>query len=469
MTCIVQCLYEQTGILDANGRYVDSILLEWLKISVFSGNITQDQATKIATACNRVNHNISTKGCERAIEVAKCIHTETNRVHSPREPDSLIYLITIDCRKSHPECLMWCIFDKMEILQRGSWYSDLKMLEWMKYAIDIGMLTQNQAKNVTVSCKRVNEKKLEPSQLTPDISCAKGEELKKCLLAEIDKILHMNKPEDKEQDTQVWSREHPWTNRSCYVNLGPRCHLGPAASVIPGHLLRKLIDKTEKCDQCSSKNRKVGLVCTRDKDNVYQEMDRCVMQKMNCLGGLAGVQSTGKTYEFTEIPFAIKPRWGRISVRGDEDAHIRFYDTWPYNPIHSYWVVLNGFWGRLKCRLWENEHPPPKEIDNPFGLRGRDVWTEYTVVWNKTSGWFLMSQPREPRWREHFLLDHVSSNIPWNIKYFDVSGSRNIPLTWVLHDLPHDLTIMNKGQCRPQDASGAYHEDQDSSAEDITN
>ncbi|XP_061718604.1 uncharacterized protein LOC133526137 [Cydia pomonella] len=240
------------------------------------------------------------------------------------------------------------------------------------------------------------------------------------------------------------SGEDSGTKGNCYANLGPRCRLGPEPTEYDEHTLEKLIEKTKQCEICSAKHRRIGLVCTMDTTGtVFQEMELCVMEKMNCLRGVGAVKSSGKKSDFGELPFALKPGWGRISVRGEEDAYIRFYDTWPYKPAHSYWIILNGRWGRLRTRMWQDERNPPLEIDNPTAVNAYS-WKEYTVVWNPNTGWFLMSQPREPDWESHFYI-YYTSPFPWDIKYVDVSGNRGYAIRWILHD----LVMINEGRCLP--------------------
>ncbi|XP_063390941.1 uncharacterized protein LOC134676487 [Cydia fagiglandana] len=77
--CKVLCLYKTMEVLDNDNLYVESKMLQWMKISIFDGLITQGQAVQIAAACNRVN-NIVYPGCKRGEQVELCIVTETAKV-----------------------------------------------------------------------------------------------------------------------------------------------------------------------------------------------------------------------------------------------------------------------------------------------------------------------------------------------------------------------------------------------------
>ncbi|XP_063633028.1 uncharacterized protein LOC134804062 [Cydia splendana] len=189
--CIELCVYKETGILDKDGWYVESKALKWMKFFIAAGNLTQSRANRVAAACNRVNQNISSEECERGLQVARCIVQETEKGQVILELESL-YLMVIHCRKTEPACLLWCMFEKMAILLNSGWYVELKMLEWMKIPIDMGLFSQDQAINIAGACNRVND---QPN----DNLCDKGEQLRECLNSEIDQVLN-NKDNGNEME-----------------------------------------------------------------------------------------------------------------------------------------------------------------------------------------------------------------------------------------------------------------------------
>ncbi|XP_063632222.1 uncharacterized protein LOC134803352 [Cydia splendana] len=187
--CKALCLYRAMEVVGNDSLYVESKMLEWMKISIFDGIITQAQAVQIAAACNRVN-NIIYPGCKRGEQVELCIVTETAKVkeieagteQEKREPGlESWYAVIIECRKSKFDCILGCLFNKMGVLADTGRYDESRMLEWMKFPVDIGVVTENQAKQMAEECYRVNG--AENDQL-----CARGQLLWECLNDEMDRL-----------------------------------------------------------------------------------------------------------------------------------------------------------------------------------------------------------------------------------------------------------------------------------------
>ncbi|XP_061729432.1 uncharacterized protein LOC133534328 [Cydia pomonella] len=78
-TCKDLCVVEKMGIIDRDGRYVESKSLEWMKLCMDRGPLSRSQAEHIAKTCNRVN-NKKYEDCAKGGEVTTCIKTEMKKL-----------------------------------------------------------------------------------------------------------------------------------------------------------------------------------------------------------------------------------------------------------------------------------------------------------------------------------------------------------------------------------------------------
>ncbi|XP_047996431.1 uncharacterized protein LOC125234262 [Leguminivora glycinivorella] len=270
----------------------------------------------------------------------------------------------------------------------------------------------------------------------------------------------------------------------CAPNMGPKCDLGVFAGDLPNGVVESWIQLTKSCNVCSASAREMGLVCTVDNSGeVFQEMHACVMEKNNCVKGIAAIQPNRESYnyynhEFGEFPFAVTSGWTRVAIHGEEDAHIRLYDSWPFHTSkHNYWFKINTwlrFWWEL---LWR----PPVETHlhyngesvaaavNRYGLEyWGGWWKEYTIVWDVKTGWILMSQARRPdalSGDERVVFIEYTAPKPWSPIYIDVSNLYKRWLNIVIYDLPFELSVMNLGSCQ----SGRVWNDFPTDTEEVLN
>ncbi|XP_061725743.1 uncharacterized protein LOC133531501 [Cydia pomonella] len=81
--CFRVCQFKSFGILDKDGRYVESEALKALTLLVYDGKLNQEQVKKIAKICNSVNEDIKT-GCERGDQVFQCVDDEKFKITGKR-------------------------------------------------------------------------------------------------------------------------------------------------------------------------------------------------------------------------------------------------------------------------------------------------------------------------------------------------------------------------------------------------
>ncbi|XP_061706133.1 uncharacterized protein LOC133517032 [Cydia pomonella] len=81
--CQIFCRFKNYGLLDKDGRYVESEAVKAMSIMVHDGILNQEQLNKIAKTCNSVNENIKT-GCERGLQVYQCIDDERFKITGKR-------------------------------------------------------------------------------------------------------------------------------------------------------------------------------------------------------------------------------------------------------------------------------------------------------------------------------------------------------------------------------------------------
>ncbi|XP_063627475.1 uncharacterized protein LOC134798980 [Cydia splendana] len=94
--------------------------------------------------------------------------------------------LMVECRSSTAFCLFRCIFGKMEIIVddqqfEDGWYQERRVVEWMRFPVDVGLIKRKDADKVAEICSRVNKIRT--------TACRKGEIVRQCLLDELHKIL----------------------------------------------------------------------------------------------------------------------------------------------------------------------------------------------------------------------------------------------------------------------------------------
>ncbi|XP_063631288.1 uncharacterized protein LOC134802582 [Cydia splendana] len=217
------------------------------------------------------------------------------------------------------------------------------------------------------------------------------------------------------------------TNRICSRNLGPKCTmLGMQPENYDDETLEEIANKTQGCDKCTNDTQRVGVVCTFDPtDSVYQEIDKCSMEKINCIGGGVAVVKSTREQEmnWSKIPFATKPGSVVISIRGSHNAVLSVREN--FHGDEKDMVILDGLITN-KTRLQSGFYG--KTMYNPDnssrGLGGPGAWKEYLLVAHPSSGLFIMSQARQYAWDSHFYLNDTFP-APWEFKYIDVAGEKS--------------------------------------------
>ncbi|XP_047989612.1 uncharacterized protein LOC125228935 isoform X2 [Leguminivora glycinivorella] len=71
------CRYMNMGMLDKDGRYVESGAID--VITVDFPELTRDQVKRVAKTCNNVNENIA-EGWQRANQVGHCLRGESVKI-----------------------------------------------------------------------------------------------------------------------------------------------------------------------------------------------------------------------------------------------------------------------------------------------------------------------------------------------------------------------------------------------------
>ncbi|XP_063371403.1 uncharacterized protein LOC134659657 isoform X2 [Cydia amplana] len=77
--CFRLCQFKSFGLLDKDGRYVESEALKALTLMVYDRLLNQEQVNNIAKICNSVNEHMK-PGCERGDQVFQCIDDERFKI-----------------------------------------------------------------------------------------------------------------------------------------------------------------------------------------------------------------------------------------------------------------------------------------------------------------------------------------------------------------------------------------------------
>ncbi|XP_048003822.1 uncharacterized protein LOC125240039 [Leguminivora glycinivorella] len=70
--CRDSCIYQYFGVIDKDGKYVESKAVEMMGIAIEKKMLNETQVAQIAKHCNSVNKDMMT-GCARGRQVNMCI------------------------------------------------------------------------------------------------------------------------------------------------------------------------------------------------------------------------------------------------------------------------------------------------------------------------------------------------------------------------------------------------------------